>query len=251
MFRRDSKGAVTVLQMEYGKVNVMDIEMLTALSEELSRLNQDSTCGAVILTGSGKAFSAGVDLFRILDGGEAYLNSFLPVFWEAMQKLFLFPKPLVAAVNGHAIAGGCIMVCAADYRIMARGPATIGVTELLVGVPFPAVALEMFRFSVAPQFVQEAIYSGRTYGAEDALRRGMVDEVTSPEDLLARAFVAASTYGEIPGESFRITKHQLRRRIMEQAATDPLDADVHSQWSSPQVHAVVRAYLQKTVRKKD
>ena len=96
--------------------------------------------------------------------------TFLPAMNQAFEALFAFPKPVVAAVNGHAIAGGCIMACCADYRIMAREPGRIGIPELLVGVPFPVVPLEIVRFATPPQHLQALIYRGLTLTADDALR---------------------------------------------------------------------------------
>ena len=249
MIHCEPRGPVSVLRMEHGKVNALDVELFEALDRELSAV-EASDSRAVVLTGSGKAFSAGVDLFRILNGGEDYLHRFLPLLSSGLERLFLFPKPVVAAINGHALAGGCIIACACDYRVMARGPATIGVTELRVGVPFPATPLEILRFAAAPHTIQETIYSGRPYSPEEGLVRGLIDEITEPEGLLERACEVAAGYGEIPAESFRITKHQLRRPVMERAAAEPMDGEIREQWSSPEIHTAVRGYLQKTIGKK-
>ncbi|MGZ5434199.1 MAG: enoyl-CoA hydratase/isomerase family protein, partial [Thermoanaerobaculia bacterium] len=117
---------------------------------------------AVILTGTGSIFSAGVDLFRVVDGGSDYVARFFPALARFVLDLFAFPKPFVVAANGHAIAGGCIFTLCADYRLMAAGTARIGVPELLVGVPFPASVLEVIRYAVPPQHLQMLVYSGRT-----------------------------------------------------------------------------------------
>ena len=100
---------------------------------------------AVIVTGTGSIFSAGVDLVRISAEGEGYVRRFLPALHRMFEAAFNLPKPLVAAVNGHAMAGGCVLACCADMRIAARGNGRIGITEMLVGVPFPALAFEVMR----------------------------------------------------------------------------------------------------------
>jgi len=164
MIHREIRGAVTILRMNYGKVNAIDSGLLDAFSAELDFAEQ-SDGRAFVLTGTGKTFSAGVDLFRLLEGGNDYVDRFLPLFGSVLEKFFLFPKPVIAAVNGHAIAGGCVFSSACDYRIMSQG--TIGIPELLVGVPFPPLALEVVRLSAAPQHFQEIVYTGRTYSAED------------------------------------------------------------------------------------
>jgi enoyl-CoA hydratase len=138
--RTDSDGIVT-LRLAHGKVSAMDLE----LCEELRRqLDASRHARALILTGTGSSFSAGVDLFRLIDGGAAYLERFWPALSGVLDTLFVFPRPVVAAVNGHAIAGGCFLAASCDYRLMSGGK--IGVPELLVGVPFPTVIMEILKF---------------------------------------------------------------------------------------------------------
>ena len=103
MIHREIRNQVAVIRLDHGKVNAIDIELFAALSDELVSLASHPV-RAVVLTGTGKAFSAGVDLFRVLEGGKEYLEKFLPAFSIGLETLFLFPKPVVAAVNGHAIA---------------------------------------------------------------------------------------------------------------------------------------------------
>src|SRR5712692_1105698 len=140
MIELTDRGTVTVLKMVHGKANALDLELCEALTSQLDDCRR-SSIGALVLTGTGRMFSAGVDLPRIVDGGPAYVRAFLPSINRMFQTLFSFPKPVVAAINGHAIAGGCVMACAADVRLMAREPGRIGIPELLVGVPFPVVPL--------------------------------------------------------------------------------------------------------------
>src|SRR5439155_1238277 len=127
----------------------------------------------LVLVGTGSAFSAGVDLFRILDGGEDYAARFIPALSGAFDDIFAYRRPVVAAVNGHAIAGGCVIVSCADHRLMADGRGRIGVPELLVGVPFPAVALLAVRYGVGDVGAADLVYSGATLLPDEALRRGL------------------------------------------------------------------------------
>ena len=106
-------------------------------------------------------FSAGVDLFRVIDGGAAYPDRFLPAMRRFFQTLLTFPKPVVAAVNGHAIAGGCIIAAACDYRIMATGNGRIGVPELSVGVPFPTLPFVIVGARVAPSAFRQLVFGAR------------------------------------------------------------------------------------------
>src|SRR5216683_6145023 len=151
----------------------MSLDFCEALTARFAAV---SSARAVVLTGTGAIFSAGVDLVRLLEGGAPYIREFLPALSTMLATVFAHPKPVVAAINGHAIAGGCVLACAADRRLMAREGGRIGVTELLVGVPFPPAAMEIMRCATAPQYFEEAIFSGATYAPPDAVTRGLVHE---------------------------------------------------------------------------
>ena len=110
---------VAVLTMTHGKANALDIEFCDALAARFDDLRK-ADAKAVVLTGRGKIFSAGVDLKRLSAGGAEYTRRFLPTLHRLYEAVFFHPKPVVAAVNGHAIAGGCVLACCADRRLMAR-----------------------------------------------------------------------------------------------------------------------------------
>src|SRR5439155_21454977 len=127
-------------------VNAVDVELLEAIAEQLAAMAAEPAAPAVIITGAGRAFSAGVDLVRFLDDGADYARRLVPAISGAVTAVLAYPAPVVAAVNGAAIAGGCVLACACDWRVLARG-APIGPTELAVGVPFPTAALQAVRYA--------------------------------------------------------------------------------------------------------
>jgi enoyl-CoA hydratase len=245
---RETRGPVEVLRLEHGPVNALDLELLSALEEQLGEVER-SPARAVVLTGSGRCFSAGVDLHRVLEGGADYVAAFVPRIATCFRRLFAFPKPVVAAVNGHAIAGGCVMVCACDHRVMAEESGTIGVPELLVGVSWPAWALEIVRYAVPPIRAQELVYSGRTLGADEAQRAGVVDEVVESEGLMDAALESAERLGSLPPEGFRSAKLQLRGPALDLAdrLSRETDTQVIRAWSAPATAEAIRAYLDKTL----
>ena len=248
MIHREDRDEVAVLRMEHGKVQALDLELVEELDRSLQAVAQGSA-RAVVLTGSGSSFSAGVDLFRVVEEGPDYVRRFLASLSAALRRLFLFPRPVVAAVNGHAIAGGLVVVCACDLRLMARGNGRLGVPELVVGVPFPALALEIVRAATSPAHLHELIYRGRHATAEEALARGLVDEVVEPERLLPRSLDAARELAALPPEAFALAKHQLRQPALEllDRHGPALDAEVLRQWLEPQAAERIRAYLERTV----
>ena len=209
-----------------------------------------SDAKAVVLTGQGRMFSAGVDLDAVERGGAAYVRQFLPALHRLYDAVFFFPKPVVAAVNGHAIAGGCVLACCADRRIMARDGGRIGVTELLVGVPFPALAFEIMRFAVPPRHLPEFTLSGATYATDAALQRGWIDEVAEPAELIEDAMRSRKSCRAVAG-GLRADQEQIRQAVTERmaqsgAATDKAVTEI---WTAPETLGYIRDYVARTLKK--
>jgi enoyl-CoA hydratase len=241
---------IAVVTITHGKANALDIELCEALAkcfDELCRLD----VRAAVVTGQGRMFSAGVDLLRVGLGGAVYVREFLPALHRLYDAAFFHPKPVVAAINGHSIAGGCVLACCADWRIMARGSGRIGVTELLVGVPFPALAFEIVRFAVPPRHLPEFTFGGATYDAEAALQRGWVEEVVDADALLGQATAVAQKLARLSPPAFAQAKKQIRLPVTERversgAATDKLVADI---WAAPETLGYIRDYVARTLKK--
>jgi enoyl-CoA hydratase len=250
VFEITPHGTVCVLRLRHGKANALDLECCQALIAQLDELRNAPT-GAIVFTGTDRIFSAGVDLLRVLEGGAEYLSHFLPVLSRLFETLFSFPKPVVAAINGHAIAGGCVLACAADYRIMIQQGGRIGIPELLVGVPFPSSGLEIMRFAVAPQFFQSMIYRGSTFTAEEALTRGLVDTTVEAEHLLDRAVAEGEAFSALATATFNLTKQQLREgaltRMREEGTR--FDSNVQELWARPESLAAMKAYVNRTFKR--
>jgi enoyl-CoA hydratase len=249
MIERSQHEGILTLRLAHGKASALDVELLEALLRELEGLATDVR--ALVLTGTGSIFSAGVDLFRLTQGGADYVRRFLPLLSRFLRTLFSFPRPVVAAANGHAIAGGCVLVLACDIRLMAEGAGRIGLPELLVGVPFPAAALEVVRFAVPPDNVQSLLYTGRTLPPQEALAAGLVDEVVAPENLLARAREVAGRLAQVPPQVYRLTKQALRAPAVEriERAGEPQDQAALEVWAAAETRAHVREYLRRTLGK--
>ncbi len=240
MLDRDFSHAILTLRLAHGKASAMDIELCEALRKELESVANRNDVRSVILTGTGSIFSAGVDLPRMLGEGGDYVSRFVKALDDVLRASFVFPKPLIAAVNGHAIAGGAIMAFACDYRLMSSG--RIGVAELNVGVPFPPVALEIVRFAIPPQHLQSMVYLGKTIEKEPALAMGLIDEIAEAESLMPRAKTIAEQLGGLAPEAFAITKRQLREPFMH-----PPAAEVERIWSASDTHERIREYVAKTI----
>lgn len=233
---------VAVLTMCHGKVNALDTELCHGLGDAI---DEAAAAGAraIVLTGTGTVFSAGVDLRRVASGREPYLESFLPALRWMFEHVAACELPVVAAVNGHAIAGGFILAAAADWIVMAEGPGRVGVTELLVGVPFPAIAMELLRLRAGDVQARPLAYTGETVAASTALARHLVDEIVPAGQLIDRAAgVGRTLAGE--GRAFGVTKRQLRQQSQASArALAVFDPEVDAIWKAPETLDRISGYL--------
>ena len=190
MFEQAHQSGITTLFLAHGKVNAMDLEFCRGLVRPAGQVKADKDCSALILTARGKVFSAGVDLKRLIREGTDYLEEFLPALSDAFDSLLRFPKPVVAAINGHAVAGGCVLASACDERII-TATAKIGIPELRVGVPFPMVAFEIMRLVAAPSQFQQLVNLGRDLIGRAAFSVGLADEIAESDLIQTRAFEKA------------------------------------------------------------
>lgn len=230
---------VALLTLAHGKVNALDLELVRAL---LGALDEVEEAGAVVLTGHGSVFSAGVDLARVDAEPSDYLADFLAELDALFRRLLLFPRPLVAAVNGHALAGGWVIACTCDVRLAAAGGATVGVTEMAVGVPFPRSAFEAFRLATPPPLVASLVLRARRVPVAEAAALGMLDEVVSPERLLPRAFEIAAEMAPAPSSAVAVTKQQLRAGGLGPADDDVAETFRH--WNAPDARQRIRAFVE-------
>lgn len=251
--REDTKRdnlALTTLRIEHGKANAIDIDLFDALVESLDAV-EPSDADAVILTGTGSSFSAGVELWKVADGGAEYLEDFLPALSRGLRRLFTFSKPVVAAINGHAIAGGCILALACDRRVATDDEEVkIGVSELKVGVPFPVAAMEVMRYALPSHVCQDLILTGRLVSPREAASLGLVDELTPLDQLEGTALAAAARLGAVPHDAFTLTKRQLRHdaiRAMERE--EDLDEEIHRVWEDEDTLERIRRFMESTVGK--
>ncbi len=136
------------------------------------------------------------------------------------ERLFAFPKPVVAAVNGHAIAGGCIIVCAADWRLMTRDAGRIGIPELLVGVPFPVVPLEIMRFATHAWQLQSLAYRGLTLAAARPCSTASLTASPMGDRLLDEAMAIAESVAALP----------VRGLCADEGAAARAGAAAHESW---------------------
>jgi enoyl-CoA hydratase/carnithine racemase len=250
MISMDETDGIALLTLRNPPANALDPEFMEAIISGLDEI-EASDARALIVTGEGSVFSAGADLFRVFDATRDDLAYGIKTMSNLFSRLFLFPKPTVAAVNGHAIAGGSVLTCACDYRIAAAGDAKLGFSELAVGVPFPAWALEILRFGVGWKHVRDLALMARTVTVEEALVMGIVDEVVPSEELMDKATRAAKRLARVPTGTYRVTKSALLAPAVERvkALGEEHDNKVVDLWASEEVQLAIRGFLKRTIGK--
>src|SRR5947208_17157872 len=223
--RLERDGQVAVLRMQSGKVNAIGPASLATLGELRGQLGD---ARAAVITGEGNAFSAGLDLPSLIDLDRATMRQFMGRFDEFMLRLFELPIPLVAAVNGHAIAGGCVLALQADVRIGADRDVRIGLNETQLGIGLPAVVLETLRCQVPPQSLALIALEGRLFSPRDALQVGLVHEVVPEAELFDKALARAQALAALWPAGVRQVKSALRAPVA--ARIRELDAMQSDKW---------------------
>jgi enoyl-CoA hydratase/carnithine racemase len=208
-------GELAVVTLERGKVNALNHTVVRELTDVFKALEVDASRG-VVFTGAGKFFSFGFDIPEFLGVEKQDFIAFLTDFTALYTRLFLFPKPLVAGLNGHAVAGACMLATACDRRVMARGRAKISLNEITFGASVFAGCVAMLRTWVGHRTAEEVLFTGAMYSADEARRLGLVDRVEEPERVAAAALEEARALARQDAVAFRSIKNLLRGPVAEE-----------------------------------
>lgn len=243
--RLEQDHEITVLRLDRPPANAICRE----LADELDALIEGDALGAaraLVITGTGDFFSGGLDLEVVPQYSQEEQQAFLRVLNRVLGWLYACPIPVVAAVNGHAIAGALILVLVTDYRVGPTDDALFGLTEARVGIPFPAVPGIVLGAELAPQDVRYSAFSARRYGPEEARSRGVLDELQPRAEVRARAVDVARDLASMPADGYRTIKHQIREAAITEirdvvaAEADP----VRGGWLGPEARDAARATLE-------
>jgi enoyl-CoA hydratase/carnithine racemase len=218
---------------------------MTALAKLFGELGDAK---AAVITGQDKFFSGGLDLPSIIDLDRETMHRFVGQFEQVILQAFELPIPLVAALNGHAVAGGCILALQADVRIAVdRETLRIGLNEAQLGLGLPPAALEPLRFQVPAQSLARLALGGELVGPREALQLGLVHELAPEGELLQRALQKARAYASMPAAGVRQLKASLRRPVAAAIRSRTKDdaAGWLDTWFAPETQLVLRAAVAK------
>ena len=207
------------IHLDDGKANAIQDEFLTQLDTALDACERDPDLAAVVLAGRDGFFSAGLDLKLLPTLSEPEFKKTLEHLCSSSLRLFTFPKPIVAAITGHAIAGGAVLALGADIRVAAEGTYRIGLSEVAIGVPLPSFIVEIARETVPAAGVTPVCLHGTLVPPEEALRVGIVQEIGPLEQVREKAAAQARRLGQLKPMAYQSTKRRLRNAAAERGRT--------------------------------
>ncbi len=214
------KDGIATVTLARPKVNAINEQVVSELRDVFRELASDTRVRAVILTGRGSFFSFGFDIPGFMDYPKEAFHRFVLSFSDLVRRIFVFPKPVIAALNGHTVAGGCILAIACDRRVMAAGKAKIALNEITLGASVFTSIAEILRFTVGSRSAQHLLYSGKMNSAEEALALGLVDEAHTGEGLDDAVLRCARDLAERDGEAFGSIKRLLRKDALDRIERD-------------------------------
>lgn len=221
-----------VVRMNTNKVNVQNDAFFTDLHGAFDRLEREFAELPVVLTGQGDTFSAGIDFQYSFDifgsGSEARVRDWYAAYRETNLRIFRYPRPTVAAVNGHAIAGGLITALDCDFRVAARKPhTTFGLNEVPIGIPMPAAYVEIIKYTLGDRIGALATLRGLLYSLEEAERLNFFHEVVEPDRLLKVAIDYATCITPDCNTAYAMSKKALQDGVLRQIEERTVALDDH------------------------
>ena len=248
MISYEKRDSVALIRLNRGVTNAIDLESVEELSGILQRVKDDPEVHAVVLGSAiDKFFSIGFDIPQLFNLSRESFGEFYRAFnWMSMD-LFVMPKPTVAAITGHAVAGGCILALCCDYRFIAEGRKWMGLNEIKLGVPVPYLADRVLTALVGNRIARDIMEGGEFYSPERALELGLVDQVLPLEQVADKAIEKAEVLGSAPGWAYQMIK---RSRVEGVAAEVDLRGEAKEQyfidnWYSDETRERLRQAMEK------
>jgi enoyl-CoA hydratase len=230
--------------------NAINGSLTRELGQACRELAEDPAVRGLLLAAAGRIFCPGLDLQELVGLSRDEMERFVHGFVGTVAEMYAFPKPMVAAIHGHAIAGGCVLTLAADWRVLRRG-AMIGLNEVRVGVPLPFGVAMILRESVPRTHLEEVALLGKNYCDDEALAAGLVHEVLGREEFEPRCRDRLAGFASRDLGALMITKRYLRSSILERirqqdAARVPEFLDA---WFRPETRARIEKLVDDLTRR--
>ncbi|MXV49464.1 enoyl-CoA hydratase/isomerase family protein [Pedobacter sp. HMF7647] len=237
---------IAYLTLNRGRSNPINTELCNELLRAIRDIESDENIGGLILAGGEGFFSAGADLIELYDYNEEEVRNFWTTFLQLTARLAAFKKPLVAAINGHSPAGGCVMALCADYRVMAEGKYIIGLNEVPVGIIVPNSIFSLYSFWVGTANAHRFLLEGKLLTGEEARDCGLVDELVRPESIITSAERQMKKYLQLSWKTWQQSKTNIRQDLVAKLSADfsPMLDEMLKQWWAPQTRAALQVIIE-------
>ncbi len=245
------KDHLAIITLNRGKSNALNREMITELKDILGHIAADPLIGGVLITGKEHFFSAGLDLIELYNYNEEEAKSFWELFLQFTASITSFKKPMVAAINGHAPAGGCVIALACDVRIMAEGKYIIGLNEVPVGIIVPHAIFSLYSFWLGKAQAARSLLEGKLFSPEEALQIGLVDELVKPERIMTAAERKIRKYMALSPVTWQQSKLNIRQELIAATTADQSDALalMLEQWWTPATRNLLKTIIDNLQKK--
>jgi len=248
MIRVEHHGEVAIVKLDRGVTNTIDLQLVEELSETLQGVTHDPGVHSLVLGSSNERFfSIGFDIPQLFGLARQDFKFFYQTFNRVCMDLYTLPKPTIAAITGHAIAGGCILALCCDYRFIAQGRKLMGLNEIRLGVPVPYLADCVLRHIVGVRYARDIMDIGEFYQPEESLQMGIVDQVLPLEQVLPKSVEKARLLGGSPQEAFAMIKRNRVERVEAQVLTrlEEKERFFVDRWYSDEARERLREAMEK------
>jgi enoyl-CoA hydratase/carnithine racemase len=217
MISLDRDGQIATLTLNRGVTNALNLEFINEFASLIQEIKADETIRGLLLESSNdKFFCIGLDLPQLISLSRSEFTGFYRSFNRICLELYAMPKPTIAVITGHAIAGGCILALLCDYRYIAEGRKLMGLNEIQLGVPVPFIADCILRDLVGVRYSREIMETGDFYPPDQTLQMGMVDKVLPLEEVRSTAREKIDLLSEMPSQAFAMIKTNRVEGVVQQ-----------------------------------
>lgn len=244
----DRRNGVALIKLHRGVTNPLNLACALELGKALDLARTDPDVRSVVLASANdKFFSIGFDIPELFDQDVDAFTRFYRAINRASLALYTLPKPVVAAITGHAIAGGCILALCCDYRFISEGRKLMGLNEVKLGVPVPYLADRILHALVGTRHAREIMETGEFYGPEEGFLMGLVDEVLPPDQVVDQAIEKAEQMGALPAAAYAMIKRNRVEDIEIQvlARTEQQEQGMLDCWFSGEARERLRQAMTK------
>ncbi len=248
------KQGFLIIKLDRSKVNAINLDLIEDLSTVWNQIVRNDNYRGVVLTGQQGYFSAGLDLFELLDKSKKEIKYVWSQFLTLQQNLLIYPKPFICAVSGYALGAGCMLASCADYRIMARGERhKIGMPEVLMNLYMPDMWHELYSYWLGGSAkALDYLFNSRLFLAEEALKVGLVNQVCELEDINDKSEKVMTRWLKSSDFVLQKTKFTLRKKLLEKVKINPIEVAeaITQDWDNPETTAAIKNFVTMRKQKK-